>query len=569
MSTLLQHIKLYERHRQWLLELRPDYNDDDEDLERGLQRLGRQVSNVVSSFLQTAGQQLESLATSHNGPHPNPDAWGSLGARDRMLTPRSHQLAVLHRVEATMSAAGDTSNPPLSVTGLASASADARLVFVFVPMTQIASSFEPAYSLVDLTSSESLEELIPVLEEAPPREQTETGTQTVKTLTHGTTQTCKELLPPEIVYAETGVGSHFAILPPEPEMGVGSEDALWEAPHIVTADASVGSQHVFPPTPPVMVGRGVGESKVDPDRKPPGTKRKTDSIHVTNVSTSSKSTVVETYEIEYQREEVPHIPPMVDEARGLRAAHISRSYTITPGGKRVNVMEVYSSDSETKMSSKSVSTNRCTSPSSRASTPPAKGKKSKSCKKANKSNSRSASINRDRLAINQSIRSRATDYRSTVRSKERATRESDDVSNSHSRSISLASGRANSISPYDDISKECLIGKLLLSVHSQKDGARSPTYTLSDSAQFDDDTIHEWPDDGRKSSLPQGQSWLKPTPTARKPNTIKPNTVKPRTSDGRPLHPAIHTTSTDIAHRVPFCIDSITSEIGRRVIPKA
>ncbi|KAK7494271.1 hypothetical protein BaRGS_00014553 [Batillaria attramentaria] len=38
----------------------------------------------------------------------------------------------------------------------------------------------------------------------------------------------------------------------------------------------------------------------------------------------------------------------------------------------------------------------------------------------------------------------------------------------------------------------------------------------------DDDTIHEWPDDGRKSSLPQGQSWLKPTPTARKPNTIKP-----------------------------------------------
>nr|KAG5704768.1 hypothetical protein BaRGS_015151 [Batillaria attramentaria] len=148
-----------------------------------------------------------------------------------------------------MSAAGDTSNPPLSVTGLASASADARLVFVFVPMTQIASSFEPAYSLVDLTSSESLEELIPVLEEAPPREQTETGTQTVKTLTHGTTQTCKELLPPEIVYAETGVGSHFAILPPEPEMGVGSEDALWEAPHIVTADASVGSQHVFPPTP--------------------------------------------------------------------------------------------------------------------------------------------------------------------------------------------------------------------------------------------------------------------------------------------------------------------------------
>ncbi|KAK7494270.1 hypothetical protein BaRGS_00014552 [Batillaria attramentaria] len=282
-----------------------------------------------------------------------------------MLTPRSHQLAVLHRVEATMSAAGDTSNPPLSVTGLASASADARLVFVFVPMTQIASSFEPAYSLVDLTSrvfipqpprsrlrqrpttlerdtqttgrpsfgeggtkeeaeaSESLEELIPVLEEAPPREQTETGTQTVKTLTHGTTQTCKELLPPEIVYAETGVGSHFAILPPEPEMGVGSEDALWEAPHIVTADASVGSQHVFPPTPPVMVGRGVGESKVDPDRKPPGTKRKTDSIHVTNVSTSSKSTVVETYEIEYQREEVPHIPPMVDEARGLpRGSHL-------------------------------------------------------------------------------------------------------------------------------------------------------------------------------------------------------------------------------------------------------
>ncbi|KAL8571921.1 hypothetical protein ACOMHN_036724 [Nucella lapillus] len=108
---------------------------------------------ISRSAPKATGSQLETLAKDQR--RPRPDAWSVLGARDRLLTPWTPQLALAEPIEARSMFGGGDSLPAMRIRGLSTATfnpPDASLIFVFMPMSSFFTLPDTAYTLTDLTS---------------------------------------------------------------------------------------------------------------------------------------------------------------------------------------------------------------------------------------------------------------------------------------------------------------------------------------------------------------------------------------------------------------------------------